>query len=327
MADTKVSALTDGATIDAGDRIPVARAPYGPTDNRYVVRGYFKTFFDTLYDALGAAAAAVAGHEAAGDPHPQYLTPAEGDALFLTPAEGDAAYSAKLHAATHQPGGSDAMAVDAAAATGSLRTLGAGALQAASGTDARFTDARTPLAHKVSHQDGGADEISVLGLSGLLADAQTPLAHAVTHKAGGTDPIKLDELAAPTDILTLNADATKHGLMQKYPGGTTTFLRADGTFAAPTASVAFTEFTKDLGAARTSGSFDITGLSGLTVDKPVKVFQTAAKITSKGDSRDESEMDHIDVTGYVLDAATIRCYWNSINVVVGTYAFAYLVGA
>lgn len=43
-------------------------------------------------DPVGTAAAAVAAHEAAGDPHPQYLTPAEGDALFLTPAEGNAAY-------------------------------------------------------------------------------------------------------------------------------------------------------------------------------------------------------------------------------------------
>jgi hypothetical protein len=37
------------------------------------------------------------------------------------------------HAATHQPGGADPLAVDAAAATGSLRTLGAGAAQAAAG--------------------------------------------------------------------------------------------------------------------------------------------------------------------------------------------------
>ena len=37
------------------------------------------------------------------------------------------------HAADHQPGGADAMAVDAAAGTGSLRTLGTGAQQAAAG--------------------------------------------------------------------------------------------------------------------------------------------------------------------------------------------------
>src|SRR3989304_4204919 len=34
-------------------------------------------------------------------------------------------------------------------------------------------------AHATSHQNGGADEISVAGLSGALADAQTPTAH--TH--------------------------------------------------------------------------------------------------------------------------------------------------
>ena len=37
------------------------------------------------------------------------------------------------HNARHEPGGGDAMAVDAAAATGSLRTLGTGAAQAATG--------------------------------------------------------------------------------------------------------------------------------------------------------------------------------------------------
>lgn len=52
----------------------------------------------TLTDVEGQ----VAAHEAAGDPHPQYLTQSEADALFLTqseadalfltPAEGDAAY-------------------------------------------------------------------------------------------------------------------------------------------------------------------------------------------------------------------------------------------
>jgi hypothetical protein len=114
-----------------------------------------------------------------------------------------------------------------------------------------------------------------------------------------------------------------------FPGGTTTFLRADGAFATPTASAAVTylDFTKDLGTARRSGTFDITGLSGLTADKIVLVTQTAAAIASKGNARDEPEMDQIQVTGYVVDTTTIRCYWQAPSVVVGTYAFAYLVGA
>ena len=60
-----------------------------------------------------------------------------------------------------------------------------------------------------------------------------PSAHAASHKSAGGDPIKLDELAEPTDVTTLDASLTKHGLLKKLPGGTTNYLRADGTFAAP----------------------------------------------------------------------------------------------
>lgn len=88
-----------------------------------------------------------------------------------------------------------------------------------------------------------------------------------------------------------------------------------------------TSFTKDLGVAQRAGTFDITGLAGLTIDKVVLIIQTKAIISSKGDARDESEMDMIVVTGYVVDANTIRASWFSSNssVVVGTYAFAYAV--
>lgn len=57
--------------------------------------------------------------------------------------------------------------------------------------------------------------------------------HASRHKSGGADAIKLDELAAPTDVTTLNATTSAHGLLPKLGGGTTNFLRADGTWAAP----------------------------------------------------------------------------------------------
>lgn len=89
----------------------------------------------------------------------------------------------------------------------------------------------------------------------------------------------------------------------------------------------YTAFTRDLGAARRSGTFDLTGLSGLTVGKVVLVIQTAAPIASKGDARDEFEMDPIVLTGYVVDATTIRVYWSAPGVVVGDYSFAYLVSA
>jgi hypothetical protein len=89
----------------------------------------------------------------------------------------------------------------------------------------------------------------------------------------------------------------------------------------------FTNFTQDLGAADRSGTFDITGLSGLTADKNVDIIQTMQPIASKGNARDECEFDSIIVRGYVLNSTTIRCIWNATGVVVGTYAFAYLVSA
>lgn len=70
------------------------------------------------------------------------------------------------HATTHQPGGSDAMAVDAAAGTGSLRTVGTGALQACAGNDSRLTNTRTPSAHATTHQPGGSDAMAVDAAAG-----------------------------------------------------------------------------------------------------------------------------------------------------------------
>lgn len=57
------------------------------------------------------------------------------------------------------------------------------------GLSGLLADGQTPLAHVTTHQNGGADELSVTGLSGLLADGQTPLAHASSHAGAGGDAI------------------------------------------------------------------------------------------------------------------------------------------
>jgi len=87
----------------------------------------------------------------------------------------------------------------------------------------------------------------------------------------------------------------------------------------------YKKFTQDLGVAKTSGTFDITGLIGLNPDDVVEVVQTADPIASKGNARNEFEMELIALTGYVVDNTTIRVYWNATGVCVGVYAFAYLV--
>ena len=62
--------------------------------------------------------------------------------------------------------------------------------------------------------------------------------HKTTHQSGGSDAIKLDDLAASDDNTDLNASTTAHGLLRKLDGLTTTFLRGDGAWAAPTAAAA-----------------------------------------------------------------------------------------
>lgn len=61
--------------------------------------------------------------------------------------------------------------------------------QAASGTNKRIQKSNlltgaTPAAHATTHQNGGADEVSIAGLSGVLADAQ--VANKVVETSGPT---------------------------------------------------------------------------------------------------------------------------------------------
>lgn len=68
----------------------------------------------------------------------------------------------------------------------------------------------TPKAHATAHENGGADEISVDGLSGVLAEAQTPAAHATSHKNGGADEVLLNELGEPTAAVDFNKQAANN---------------------------------------------------------------------------------------------------------------------
>lgn len=114
--------------------------------------------------------------------------------------------------------------------------------------------------------------------------------------------------------------------------GPAIFLEADpgeeglmGPPGNPGGGLIVTKFTQDLGASNSTGTFDITGQVGLPAGNPVAIVQTAEPIASKGNARDEPEMDQIKLTGYVVNSTTIRAYWNAPNTVVGTYAFAFQV--
>jgi hypothetical protein len=78
LVDKTASGETDGAPFVGTDVVRISRFNGSIWENFRVTGSDVETFID----AAGAAAAAVAAHEGAGDPHPQYLTAAEGAAAF-----------------------------------------------------------------------------------------------------------------------------------------------------------------------------------------------------------------------------------------------------
>lgn len=88
--------------------------------------------------------------------------------------------------------------------------------------------------------------------------------------------IKLDALGAPDDNTDLNASISAHGLLQKLPGGTTTFLRADGAFAAPTGGAGANVGTATLDFGAFPGTSDtsvaVTGQTGIVAGSIVQAW-------------------------------------------------------
>lgn len=82
---------------------------------------------------------------------------------------------------------------------------------------------------------GSTSTTACVGNDSRLSDSRTPTTHATSHKSGGSDAVKLDELAAPTDVTTLNASTSQHGLLPKLSGNALQFLNGTGGFTTPAA--------------------------------------------------------------------------------------------
>ena len=110
-------------------------------------------------------------------------------------------------------------------------TIGSGAAQAVAGDDSRLTNARTPLAH--THPQADVTNLTAdlaakcASNDSRLSDERTPTAHG-------------NEAHSSTFITAADVHARQHSIISAsdhtFPGGTTNFLREDGTFAAPTAT-------------------------------------------------------------------------------------------
>jgi hypothetical protein len=66
-----------------------------------------------------------------------------------------------------------------------------------------------------------------------MAVGAAPTAHAASHKSGGSDLIALDTLGATTDVTTLNASSTAHGLLPKLSNVATQYLNGTGGWTVP----------------------------------------------------------------------------------------------
>jgi len=118
--------------------------------------------------------------------------------------------------------------------------------------------------------------------------------------------------------MSANQHKYNYGLIRKH---------LEQLLNAPAGSLSFSTIEKNLGVKATySGSFDITGLAGLTPGDPVLIQQATGPYTGKGTLADESE-DMVIANGYVLDAATIRVYWQAVkSPVIGNIKFNYSIG-
>jgi hypothetical protein len=116
-------------------------------------------------------------------------------------------------------------------------TFGGGTIVSVFGRDGSGTSG----AISAASGDYTADQITDTGSKVLMTPAERTIisglasnyagiTHASRHKTGGADAIKLDELAAPTDVTTLNATTSAHGLLKKLPNDAYQFLDGAGNW-------------------------------------------------------------------------------------------------
>lgn len=118
--------------------------------------------------------------------------------------------------------------------------------------------------------------------------------HSSLHESGGADAIKLDDLATPDDNTDLNASLTEHGLLPKLGGGTTNYLRADGTWAAPAGG-------GDVTGPASSTDNAITRFDGATGKIIQDYTSNAPTISDTGDMNVDGniDVDNATLTGYI----------------------------
>lgn len=164
------------------------------------------------------------------------------------------------------------------------------------GLSGTLADPQTPSTHATSHQNGGSDEISVAGLSGTLADPQTPTAHAASHKDGGADEVEIADLpTAETDTaLVLHPDGTGGVAWGTDAtggggGGTITVQEADATVSSAIDTI-------DFGA-----GFDVTESPAGEANVSIDLLELSA-FTDHSARHEDGGADELDIEALATTA-------------------------
>lgn len=158
----------------------------------------------------------------------KFLTPkAIEDSLYIKAAYADAKVADAINDATTTIAPSQNAVFDALALKAPLASptfTGTVTLPDATVALAKMADMATSSLIYRKTAATGVPEVNT------LATLKTDLGLTGTNSG---DQTVSDATISTTDITTNDASTSKHGFLQKLPGGTTTFLRADGSFAAP----------------------------------------------------------------------------------------------
>lgn len=203
---------------------------------------------DVGADASGAASSAVATHEAAADPHPQYLTPEEGDARYAPATAATGVSSVNGHTGTVTLGASD---------VGAVATSALGAANGAASLDSggKLLTSQLPDLAIIDYLGTVANQSAMLTLTGQKGDWAIRSDNGKVYVITGTDSTSTGSwtpLSYPTSTggTVTSIDLAVPGLLYTVSGnpvttsGTLTFsLKTQGanTFlAGPTSGAAAT---------------------------------------------------------------------------------------
>jgi len=234
------------------------------------------------------------------------------------------------HHTTHEDGGTDSIKLDDLAAPDNNTDLDVsiakhGLCLKAPNDAAKFlrgdaTWAVPPGAglHHLTHEDGGIDEISVAGLSGLLTDDQNPVDHHLTHENGAADEISIDGLSG---LLADAQNPVAHGHVEGDVVGLVADLAAKAPLASPT-------FTGDVVAPNLNYNEGILSEPTITSVDATHIKVTTCQVLIRSDAvfgADETlyrktvpEDDNLLVTAGVVNY--IYVFWSAGTPVYGATA-------